>query len=131
MTAVQQDPMGISDLERVRQTLGRLLGQTPGYVVDWDVVARTLGQESCSLVVGFTHPTTGKEVVWTLRGLEGGRVLHHDPLAGEPSEEVEGALLRVEGLPDRTRTGDGHVWIALEDLHKLFVEGSGRALMQA
>jgi len=53
-----------------------------------------------------------------------------DPLAGGPSEEVEGTLLRVDGLPDRTRTEDGHVWIALEDLRKLFTEGSGRALLQ-
>jgi|GEM_PF-2745207 len=130
MTAVQQDPIGTSELERIRLTLGRLLGQAPGFVVDWDTVARALGQEPCSLLVGFAHPTTGEELVWTLRGLEGGRVLHHDPLAGGPSEEVEGTLLRVDGLPDRTRTEDGHVWIALEDLRKLFTEGSGRALLQ-
>ena len=129
MKALHQEPTGADDLDRVRMILGNMLGKAPAMTSDWTTVAQVLGQGPCSIVVGFRNPSTSEEHVWTLRGLQADGVLHHDPTIGEPSEDAGGTLLHREGLPDRVLTGDGHALIALEDLHRLFTQGVGRALI--
>ena len=119
----------MTQLDEARVMLSNLLGVQPAETTDWNQV-RSLLEQGQSVIVEFDEPgaTGGDRLLWTLRELEGGQVMYHDP-AQDPVDLTAGRVLVEGGLPRRTIVGDGHLRMDVQDLGNLFSRGHGRAIV--
>ena len=119
----------MTQLDETRVMLTHLLGGEPTETTDWNQV-RTLLEQGKHIIVEFDGPATtgGDRLLWTLRELDHGQVLYHDP-AQDPIDLTAGRIVEDGGLPHRTIVGDGHLRMDVQDLGNLFSRGHGRAII--